>query len=171
MSLTVEQDVIEEIENIDSQEKLSLEALTLLISKGKVNEMETKLREEFRELNERQGKVKYLHNVIKAINAATTEEGKLDVSQSKELLEMLKETHETYDVTIDLEKMNYTSQERDRLIENIKMTVDDFNVQNEMQMQAISRLNNERHELFQLAKSILKPLHEAKTRAAQAARG
>ena len=56
----------------------------------------------------------------------------------------------------------FTKEERDRLVENIRLTADDMNVKNEMQLQTVNRLTNERFECFQLAKSIFRPLHESK---------
>jgi len=50
-----------------------------------------------------------------------------------------------------------------RLVENIRMTVEDLNTENEMQMTKVSRLHSERLEMFQFIKSILKSEHDAKT--------
>ena len=72
---------------------------------------------------------------------------------------------------IDEEKLKYNNEERERLIENIRMTIEDFNVQNEMQLQMVTRLTNERYESYQMARSILKPLHDDKMSKARAISG
>jgi len=66
------------------------------------------------------------------------------------------------------DKFKYNKDERDRLVENIRMTIEDLNVKNDMQLQTITRLTNERYESYQMARSILKPLHDDKINKAHA---
>lgn len=54
----------------------------------------------------------------------------------------------------------YTKEQRDRLVDNIRMNMDDLNVQNDMQLQKVSRLNNESYESYQNARLMLKTLHD-----------
>jgi len=67
--------------------------------------------------------------------------------------------------------MKYSREERERLVENIRMACDDLNMENDMQIQTVTRLTNERYEAFQLARSIMKPLHEDKINKARALAG
>jgi hypothetical protein len=149
---------------------LGLEALTLLVCTNKVKSLEEKTKKELTELRERQNQVKYLHQLIKAINTITDSKGNLDLNGQDELLDSLTKAQEM-GIDVDLTKKTYTREERDRLIENVRMSCDDLNTQNEMQLQTISRLTNERYEVYQMARSILKPLHEDKISKARAAGG
>lgn len=148
---------------------LSLEALILLINAERLKHLQDKTEKEFKSLKERQDKVAELHNILKAINAATNSKGELDVTNNEQLKGLLKKAKELGVEVKDGNKFN--RDERDRLVENIRMTVEDLNVQNDMQLQTISRLTNERYESYQMARSILKPLHDAKTSYARAMRG
>lgn len=150
-------------------DNLSIEALILLINAERLKQLQEKTEKEFSELRERQDQVKELHDILKAINAATKENGSLDLSQNEELKAKVQRAKELGVDVKDGAKFN--KDERDRLVENIRMTVEDKNVQNDMQLQTISRLTNERYESYQMARSILKPLHEAKSSLARGLRG
>ena len=56
----------------------------------------------------------------------------------------------------------FTKEMRDRLLENIRMTVDDHDVKNQMQIQKVTRLENERSESYQMARAIMKTLNDMK---------
>ncbi len=156
-------------EGID-YENLSLEALILLINTERLKHLQEKTEKEFKELRERQDKVKELHDILKAINAATKDDGKLDISKNEELQAKIERAKEL-GADIPDDKTKFNREERDRMVENIRMTIEDMNVQNDMQLQTISRLTNERYESYQMARSILKPLHEAKSSLARGIRG
>ncbi|MDB2613820.1 hypothetical protein N9Y92_01525 [Chlamydiales bacterium] len=173
MSKVINTEVVDEITSIEknSKENLTLEALTFLVYTNKIDKVEKDLRKEFKTLNDRQDDVQYLHQVQKAINKATDDKGSLNTTDSLELQELLKEASEKFGIDIPVNKRKFTAQERERLVENIKLTIDDKNVQNELQMQTVNRLNNDRQEIFQLIRSILKPLHDAKIHHAQGIAG
>jgi len=159
----------EPIDSGDNQSKdYSLETLVLLINTERLKHLQEKTESEFSSLKERQETVAKLHNTLKAINAATDTKGQLTVNEEiKKQIQTAKELG----VEIDGDKRAYNRDERERLVENIRMTIDDLSVQNDMQLQTISRLTNERFESYQMARSILKPLHDAKTSLARAVRG
>lgn len=150
--------------------ELSLEALILLINTERLKHLQDKTENEFKELKQRQEDVKELHEILKAVNAATKDSGELKISKNEELISLLEKAREL-GVDIKEGKTSFNREERDRLVENIRMTVEDLNVQNDMQLQTISRLTNERYESYQMARSILKPLDEAKSSLARALRG
>lgn len=153
---------ISEIEGESANpKKISLEALTLLLLAERLKKLEENSKTELEELRARQKKVAFLHKLMKAINTATAKEGTFDCTNLDELREMMAKAKEM-DADIDIEKTVYNNEERERLIENIKMSIEDMNVQNELQLQTVTRVNNERYESYQLARSILKPLHDAK---------
>ena len=151
-------------------ENLSLEALILLINAERLKYLQEQSQKEFTELKERQEKVAELHNILKALNAATDSKGELDISKNDELKQLLSKAKDL-GVEVKDGKFKFNKDERERLVENIRMTVEDLNVKNDMQLQVISRLTNERYESYQMARSILKPLHDAKTSHARGIRG
>lgn len=146
--------------------ELSLEALILLINTERLKTIKDKTHTELKELKERQEKVRTLHKLLKGINASTDEKGKLEFTENQELKELVEKAKEL-GVDIKDGKTTYTKDERDRLVENIRIAVEDYNVENEMQIQTVSRLTNERYETYQMARSILRPLHEDKQRKAR----
>lgn len=147
--------------------KMSLETLILLINCDRLKILRDKTNKEFSELKARQDKVSTLHKLLKKINVATSDKGELDFTSNAEISDLLKQAKEL-GIEYQEGKTKYSKDERDRFVDNIQMTIDDFNVHNEMQLQTINRLTNERHECYQLARSILKPLHEAKMQTARA---
>lgn len=147
-------------------QSLSLEALVLLINTERLKSLREKTKKELLELKDRQQKVRDLHHLLRSINTATDDKGKLDFSNNQEIKDLINKAKEL-GVDIKTDKYKYTKEERDRLVENIRITVDDYGIENEMQMQTVSRLTNERYETYQMARSILKPLHDDKQRKAR----
>lgn len=145
---------------------LSLESLVLLLNTERLDCLKESARKELDELKKRQADVKKLHDALRAINSATDDKGKLDLSKNKELQEHFKNAKEL-GIDVRESKGTYTKEERDRLVENIRILVDDLNVENDLQLQTLSKLTNERYESYQMARSILKPLSDAKQRAAR----
>lgn len=153
---------------VDSN-NLSLEALVLLINSERLKTLENKIASEFIELKKRQDQVSFLHKLIKTINTATTNE-EFDCTDNQELKNLLAKAKE-HGVDMKEGKYKFNKEERERLIENIRITADDNNVLNDMQLQTITRLTTERYESYQLARSIMKPLHEDKVNKARAIAG
>ncbi len=149
---------------------MTIETLVMLINTERLKYLQDTTDKELAELKDRQQDVRTLHKVMKAINQSTDDKGNLDISKNAELKKHLKEAKQL-GIDIKEEKTKYNKEERDRLVENLKMGVEDLNVQNEMQLQKINRLTNERYESYQLARTILKPLHDDKLNKARAIAG
>jgi len=150
---------------------LPLEALILLINTERLQHLQDKTQELLTELKGRQDQVTLLHKLLKAINAATNaEDGKLNLKENQEVTELLAQTKDL-GINAGSSEGELSKEERERLIENIRMTVDDLNVQNDMQLQSVTRLTNERYESYQMARAILKPLHDDKVNKARAIAG
>lgn len=162
-------EAVDEISENTDPKSLSLESLALLINADRLKTLENNITKEFVELKARQDKVSTLYKVIKAVNSATVDDA-FDCTNDTDLQALLQKAKE-YGADIKPEKLTYNRQERDRLIENIKITADELNVLNDMQLQTISRLTTERYESYQLARSIMKPLHEDKVNKARAIAG
>jgi len=140
---------------------LSLEALVLLINLERLGDLQDSTYELLEEIKDRQELVSRLRDLLKALHNAMDENGEINLEEHPELRELVEEFAE-YGIEIDPEKGTLNSLEADRLIANIQMTIDDTNMQNDMQLQTVSRLTNERYQCYQMAKSIMKPLHDAK---------
>lgn len=170
----VPEDPVDEVKQVNSNssdpKNMSLEALSLLLLTSRLHYLQEQTKREFLELKDRQEKVAELHKVLKAINNSTAKEGSLDITQNEELKSLIKRAKEL-GVNVTEDKMKYTKEERDRLIENVRMSIEDFNVKNDMQLQTVTRLTNERYESFQMARSIMKPLHDDKINKARAIGG
>ena len=151
-------------------DNISLESLILLINAERLNHLQEQTSSKFEQLREKQNTVSELHKILKALNKATTDQGELNLNNHPELKPLIDRAHEL-GVAIDTNKVVYNTLERDRLVENIRMSVDDLNVENDMLLQEISRLTNERYESYQMARSIMRPLHESKSSLARALRG
>jgi DNA-binding transcriptional regulator YhcF (GntR family) len=149
---------------------LSLEALIMLLHTNRIKHLQDTTANKFQELSKKQKEVAELHKILKAANKATQEKGDLDIKGNDELKGLLERAKEL-GVDVDTSKETYNHLERERLIENIRTTVEDLNVENDMMLQEVTRLNNERYESYQLARTIHKPLHDAKTSHARGARG
>lgn len=143
-------------------DRVTLETLILMVNAERLKHLHDKTQAEFAQLKKRQDEVKELHNILKKLNSATTATGELDCS--KEALPSLLSRAKELGAEINLEKLQYNKEERERLAENIRLTIEDLNVANDMQLQTLNRLTNERYESYQLANRILKALHDAKTR-------
>jgi hypothetical protein len=149
---------------------LSLEALIMLLHTNRIKHLQDTTANKFQELSKKQKEVAELHKILKAVNKATQEKGDLDIKGNDELKALLEKAKEL-GVDVDTSKETYNHLERERLVENIRTTVEDLNVENDMMLQEVTRLNNERYESYQMARTILKPLHDSKTSHARAARG
>lgn len=160
---------IKEVEK-PKDNRYSIDTLVLLITTERLHHLKERTRKELTELKERQEKVKTLHKLLRAINTGTDDKGKVDFSNNKEVQELFKQAKKL-GADVNDGKFKYSREERDRLVENIRITVDDYNVECDMQLQSISRLTNERYECYQMARSILRPLHDDKIRKAQGIAG
>lgn len=172
---------------------INLEGMSLLVHKEVLDHLHKKTKNELSSLTERQEWVSDLHKLHRAINAATdskTGEVKLDLNDPDmmNLMHRVKNPHSKRDpsgkagehakqkgtytgLELDHKKGAYKKEDRERLIENIKMAVEDLNVQNDMQLQTLNRLMNERYEAYQMIRTIMKPLHDDKIQKARALAG
>jgi hypothetical protein len=148
--------------NPKDPQHMHLESLSLLLTTERLHKLEKDCLNEITELKARQKKVAFLHKLMRTINSKTDPKGEFDATSHADFKEMLKKANEL-GVELDEAKEKYTTEERDRLLENIRMTVEDHNMLNELQLQTLSRMTTERYESYQMARSISKPIHEAKS--------
>lgn len=148
---------------------MNLETLILLINSERLKQLEQKAFSELKELKERQADVSKLHSILKKLNILSPN-GELDLKKHPELQELINEAKEM-GVEIEEGKTKYTEEDKARLTDNIRMTIEDMNTNNEMQLQSVTRYNNERYESWQMAKSIIDPLDKVKKGLARALAG
>lgn len=162
-------DAVNKVSQTDSSEDLSFESLAFLVHAQRLNHLEKQITDSFIELKKRQDEVAFLHKLMKSINTATTDEA-FDCTNNEELKQLLNKAKDL-GIEITEGKYKYSKEERERLIDNIKITVDDKNVLNDMDLQKVTRLTTERYESYQLIRAMMKPLHEDKINKARAAGG
>jgi hypothetical protein len=169
-------DVVKTAEIRDPNE-MELEQLVFLTLTERLKQLQTQSQDEFKELKKRQEEVVQMHKALKAINSFTDSDSLLSFDQDSDIHQQFKDLREKFDIplhdgSVDKNgKISYTREQRERLIENIRMSIDDHNTKNEMQMQTVTRLVNERYESYQMARAILKPIHDDKMSKARAIAG
>lgn len=171
-------DALDAIKNVDPKDpkEMELEQLVFLLLTERLKQLQKKSTDEFKELKQRQEEVVQMHKVLKVINSHTTDESELSFDPDGELMHHINHAREQFgidiqDGTMKDGKMTYTKDQRERMIDNIRMTIDDHNTKNDMQMQTVTRLINERYESYQMARAILKPIHDDKMSKARAIAG
>ena len=156
----------------------------------KVQEQQkTNFEKEFDKLKVGQARTREFNKLIKLINQQTNADGTLNIQPGSELHQLLLAASQEIPATtlpvngnapqdpplsgieVDASKTTYTKEELHRLLENIRISVDDMNVVNELQLQTVNRLVAQQQELFQIMKSLLKPLHDTKIGMARAIAG
>ena len=162
--------------NFKDPNEMELEQLISLLLTERLNQLQQKSTDEFNELKKRQDVVVQLHKILKAINSNTNSDSELLFDIHSDLMKSLGELKDKHDIEIPEwafkdGKLAYTKDQRERLIDNIRMTIDDHNTKNDMQMQTVTRLINERYESYQMARAILKPIHDDKMSKARAIAG
>lgn len=175
--ITSNLDVIDVVKNEPNDPKnMELEQLVFLLLTDRLKQLQNQSVDEFQQLKKRQDKVVELHKVLKSINSNTNSDTELKFPLGCDLDKLLQRAK---DLGVDVcngtkgkdGKITYSRDQRERLIDNIRMTIEDLNMQNEMQMQTVTRLINERYESYQMARAILKPIHDDKMSKARAIAG
>lgn len=169
---------IDAVKSADTKDpkEMELEQLTFLVLTGRLGQLQQKSSDEFIELKKRQEEVVQMHKVLKLINSNTNEQSELTFNVNSDMMKHLNDVRNKLGIDIQDGKvkdgrMTYTRDQRERLIENIRMSIEDHNTKNDMQMQTVTRLINERYESYQMARAILKPIHDDKMSKARASAG
>ncbi|MFI5342982.1 MAG: hypothetical protein ACHQUC_02050 [Chlamydiales bacterium] len=106
------------------------------------------------EIEQRQGKIKLLHEILQAINKLSNENG-LDISEQIELQEKLKIAKEL-GVDIPEDQRTFNTQQRDFLKESLCMAADDFNNENKLQTQKMHVHSQESDRWLTIANTFIK---------------
>lgn len=148
----------------------SLEKLLFLVHTDRLKLLEDKSGTTLDTLTENQDKVAKLHDLIAMINEATDKDGKINVQKGSELEKLLKEAEEM-GVKIAKTDGEFTDKEKERLVENVRLQIENLNVKNDMMLQEVTRITNERYEMYQLTRMAHKVLDEDKKNKARAIKG
>lgn len=151
-------------------EDWTLEKLLFLVHADKLKMFEDMSATTLEKLTDSQDKVSKLHDLIAKINAATDKDGKINVEKGSELEKLLKEAEEM-GVKIAKADGEFTDKEKERLIENIRLHIENLNTKNDMMLQEVTRLTNQRYEMYQLTRMAQKVLDEDKKNKARAIKG
>lgn len=156
----------ESVNKTEKKEKVDFSNMTLetqlnFLHLSRLNDLKNKLDREFGELKKGQNQVMFLHKLLKRINKETNEKGEFDCSNDKEFQELLLKAKDM-GVDINETKFKYNKDDKDRLVDNLRMTIQDLNVNVDMKNQMSSRYMNERYESFHFIKTNMKILDETK---------
>lgn len=153
--------------------ELSLEDAIKLLNTERLSYLRDETTNKISQLQKMQQSVEVLQTLLQRINAITDKDGKVNFSKDtgepkiEELIKQAKDLGVKWDKT----DTKLSREEKDQLVSNVRLTIDNLNVKNDMALQEITRLTNERYESYQIARSMLKPLDDVKKSMARAARG
>jgi len=139
---------------LEKQENLS--RMMFLITLRRQNELLAQSKEGITEIQEKGRKVAQVNAATQAVNAC--ESGSLDLTNKLELLEALKKAKEA-GADIKLDKMQYTPEERNRLLENLRTTTDTLNMQTQTEMQSANLLSQV-FDCWTAARPLIKTEHD-----------
>ncbi len=128
-----------------------------LLVKAKVNGLEVELKDVY------EGEeVQKLQDAIKAMTGIQSDDAWNKVKDILELRIRLQQAKEVYGIEFKWPADEYPREDREALTTAIDTTCKDLNLQNDMQMHDINRAYQERLEILQMARSIIKTLHDDK---------
>lgn len=192
----VEEPIVTEItaDNTDGGD-LGIEQITHLLILQKLSKLKDEFASKGMELKQRQDKVRWIHDLMQRLNKRVDKEtGEIDLTHKKidektgelkagesaegdeelqsllELRRKLKEASQDHGYEIKAQG-SYSKDERERMIDNLRMVCDDLNLQNDLQLQDLNQLVNERYEVYQMARAVFKPLHDDKLHKARSISG
>lgn len=134
------------------------------------NGVDFKKNAEFEKLREKAKELMQAGNALVAEADRLEKEGRK--AEAKALREEGSEMQEVAQVLgAESSKEIYSKDEKDKLVENLRMTCEDLNTVNQLQTQTVSRLNNELHESLLIGRDIMKRVHEILSAMARGIRG
>lgn len=150
-----------EIEAINTDQSKHPDILPLVkaILFSQLESLQNKSKKALKEFNDRHGQVIELHHLMQALRSLKDNQGNVDITQNEEIKNLIKRAKEL-GVDLQEDKTQYTKEELNDLLENIRMTVEDLNTKNEVLQQKITRLNNEKYESLQIANKVITTLKE-----------
>lgn len=160
------------VNQVHANQKPSIDGLIRDILTANLDTVMNNKKNELDQVLERQLSVKQYHDLLAKINKLTDKDGKVKVDA--ELEKMLQNAvkkgdapeaenaHKMDDLKIVPVGKEYKTEERQRLIENIRMHTEDLNTQNDMQMNKVTHYTNQMYEIYQAMRSVPKSNEESK---------
>lgn len=157
--------------------KSSIEAMTLEILGMALGSYKTKKLEDSKKVQENQAALHQLHEILTKVNAMTDgKNGKITVTD--ELVNLIDQAKRTLsELDIDLTTANivagktYTSDERQRLIENVRIASENTKTEVESYLSKVRETTNGYYEVLKLAMDIIKILDSPKKKITNAIGG
>jgi len=126
----------------------------LLIFTKQAGKLKDDVAEKGAEISQRQEKIKFIHQILQAINKLSTEEG-LDIREHPDIQEKLKVAKEL-GIDFDENKLQFTPIDRDFLKESLLLTEDELSNDNKMETQKMQKLIQAADHWLTLANLLLK---------------
>ncbi len=112
-----------------------------------------------------------LYTAIRDLTGIKDDEIWNKVQDIREIRTRLQEAKDVYHIEFKWPVGEYSREEREALVTAIDSTCKDFNLQNDMQMHDLNRGYQERLEILQMARSLIKTLHDDKVHKARSSSG
>ncbi len=132
---------------------VTIEAVKFYAQQGK--EMKSKIDALAAEVKQRQQKIKFAQEIMQELNNSIDGNGKLDISQKPELLEKLRVAKEM-GINIPVDKSTFSSDEKDRLMQNLGLSVDAWDKENKQDTQKMQIYLDESNRYLTLATQAMK---------------
>lgn len=134
----------------------SLQALTHLLTQKAVRDNAIVQTEKLKELKGEQGKVRELQK-LQQLMTVVGDEGDLAITDE---MRSLIEKAEKYGAVIPKYEDKLTKEQRVDMVDRLRVTTENINQDNDMLLQAISRITNVAHEMYALARTLMRTGHE-----------
>jgi hypothetical protein len=157
----------------------TLDRLLKLFRLSRTTQIHSQYRDELKELTKRQAEVRFLTNLRRVILQSKGKNNGFDANSAdfKDLLAKAKEPgNEEFlqllnEVGIVEGQDYYSEDDKNNLLESVRLVVEQLNTLSDMQVQMVTRLEAEINETYQMLMAIYKPLHNAITSMARAIKG
>lgn len=149
-----------------SGDGIALQTLTYMVLTEHIEELSKDIKSELDKVKKGQDKVVALNTLLQTLNSLTPvnnspTDRKFDMVQAPGIGEMLAQAEKMgVKLPPGLENSQWDNETRERLTENINLTIKNLNMASEMQMQKVNRLMSEQDHARKLLASVMKNLHE-----------
>lgn len=151
---------------------ISTETLAKLIGSDHLAHLEIRMKNELKKLSEGQEKVVFLQTIVQTINSFAVKDKMVDISQGNasqatQLMEWLGKAQEMglvipKKIKESLSNSVWDVEDKEALLDNLRMTIENWNTNNETQLQLTIRLVSQQDQAYQFMRAIMKPIHEDK---------
>lgn len=151
---------VKAVDSAEFDDKLSIQQMVRLLHASRIDHLKIKIGNETKDVHEAKDKLEVLHKLLQKINILTDDKGGLDVTDNAEFLALLEEAKEL-GVELDPAKVKYTPQERIALRENISLVTDELDLNINMQVDRIRRLQQEWDQSLMILKNTMEAIKKA----------